>query len=391
MNKLFIITGEHSGDIHAGKVVEELKKTCSESEFNNNYTIEGIGGENLKNAGVKLFSDQKKMSAMGVSVKILFDHITLGKRLVDYLTNDYKPDLVLLIDYGAFNLNIAKVLKSKNKNIKIFYYVPPQIWASRKWRINVIKKYVDKVLCIFPFEKQLYESQGIDVHYCGHPLIAQLPAPANRDEFFEKHNLDKNKKLVSIFPGSRVYELKTLMNLFMSSAKILKKLHPDVQFLISHAPNLADDVFNQYLDKVGNDEGITVLKGENHAMLSSSDALILASGTVALEASLYKTPMIISYRGPFILYLIYLAVRCMNRVSLPNIILNQDIVPELIQNDAKPDLIAYNIEKLLYDKEFRDENINGLSKVKELLSEKYSAQEVAQVIQAYAKNIVTKS
>lgn len=383
--KVFIITGEHSGDIHAGKVVEELKKTCSEAEFNSKYTIEGIGGENLKNAGVKLFSDQKKMSAMGVSVKILWDHINLGQRLVDYLINDYKPDLVLLIDYGAFNLNIAKVLKSKNKNIKIFYYVPPQIWATRKWRINVIKKYVDKVLCIFPFEKQLYESQGIDVHYCGHPLIAQLPAPANRDEFFEKHNLDKNKKLVSIFPGSRVYELKTLMNLFMSASKILKKLHPDVQFLISHAPNLADDVFNQYLDKVGNDEGIKVLKGENHAMLSVSDALILASGTVALEASLYKTPMIISYRGPLLLYLIYLAVRCINMVSLPNIILNQDIVPELIQNYAKPDLIAYNIEKLLYDKEFRDEHINGLSKVKELLSEKYSAHEVAQVIQAYAK------
>lgn len=368
--KIFIITGEHSGDIHAGKVVNELRKTCPD------LIIEGIGGENLKNAGVKLFSTQEKMSVMGVSFKILKDHITLGKRVVDYLTNEYKPDLVLLIDYGAFNLNVAKFLKKNNKDIKIYYYIPPQIWATRKWRIKVVKKYVDKVLCIFPFEKEMYEKEGIDVHYCGHPLISQLPEPTNRDEFLERHGLDKNKKLVSIFPGSRVYELKTLMNIFLKAAKILKTMHPDIQFLVSHAPNLPDDVFNKYLKETG----FKVIKGENHAMLSASDALILASGTVALEAALYQTPMIISYRGPWILYAIYLAVRCISRVSLPNIILNKDVVPELIQSKAKSDLIAYNIEKLLYDEEARQEQINYLGEVKELLSDKVSSQEAAQEI-----------
>lgn len=370
--KIFIITGEHSGDIHASKVVDELKKACPDTDL----VIEGIGGENLKNAGVKLFSDQKKMSAMGITPKILIDHITLGARLVKYLTKEFKPDLVLLIDYGAFNLNIAKILKKSNKNLKIYYYIPPQIWASRKWRINVVKKYVDKVLCIFPFEKELYESQGIETHYCGHPLISQIPPPANRDEFFEKHGLDKNKKLVSIFPGSRVYELKTLMKLFIESAKILKNLHPDVQFIISHAPNLADDVFDKYLDETE----FKVIKGENHAMLSVSDALILASGTVTLEAALYKTPMIISYKGPWFLYLIYLAVRCINRVSLPNIIANKDIVPELVQSKAKADIIAYEIEKLLYDTDDREKHIEELSKVGELLSDKNSSFEAANEI-----------
>lgn len=368
--KIFIITGEHSGDIHASKVVNELRKTYPD------LIIEGIGGENLKNAGVKLFSDQKKMSAMGLSLKIIIDHLTLGKRLVDYLTKEFKPDLVLLVDYGAFNLNIAKFLKRNNKNIKIYYYIPPQIWATRKWRINVVKKYVDKVLCIFPFEKEMYESAGINVHYCGHPLISQLPAPADREEFFERHGLDKNKKLVSIFPGSRVFELKNLMKLFMKSVEILKKMHPDIQFLISHAPNLSDDVFNKYLDKTE----FKVIKGENHAMLSVSDALILASGTVALEACLYKTPMIISYRGPWLLYFIYLAVRCINKVSLPNIIGGKYIVPELLQMNAKPDLIAYNIEKLLYDEEYREKNIDELGQVKSLLSEKNSSYEAAQEI-----------
>lgn len=372
MKKIFIITGEHSGDIHASKVVEELRKTYSDSQL----VIEGIGGENLKNAGVKLFSSQEKMSAMGISLKILLDHLNLGTNVVNYIKNEFKPDLVLLIDYGAFNLNIAKVLKKDNKDLKIYYYIPPQIWASRKWRINVIKKFVDKVLCIFPFEEEIYEKQGIDVHYCGHPLTFHLPPPANRDEFFEKHGLDKNKKLVSIFPGSRVFELKTLMNIFVKSAKILQKLHPDIQFLISHAPNLADGVFNKYLK----DTDFKVIKGENHAMLSVSDALILASGTVALEASLYKTPMIISYKGPWPLYFIYLAVRCINRVSLPNIILNKDVVPELIQGNAKPDIIAYNIEKMLYDNEYRDAHIDGLKEVKELLSDKNSSVEAASEI-----------
>lgn len=365
--KLFIITGEHSGDIHAGKVVEEIKKTCPD------LIIEGIGGENLKNAGVKLFSGQENMSAMGISLKILIDHLTLGKRVVDYLTKEYRPDIVLLIDYGAFNLNIAKFLKKNNKNLKIYYYIPPQIWATRKWRINVIKKFVDKVLCIFPFEKAMYEEKGIKTHYCGHPLIAQLPAPAIKNEFFERHGLDSNKKLVSIFPGSRVFEIKNLMTIFVESAKILQKLHPDIQFIVSQAPNLSDKVFDQYAKTVD----FKVIKGENHAMLSVSDALILASGTVALEAAIYNTPMIISYKGPWLFYLIYLLVRCINRVSLPNIILNQDVVPELVQAKAKPDLIAYNIERLLYDDDVREKQINDLKQVKTLLSENYSASEVA--------------
>lgn len=368
--KLFIITGEASGDMHAARVVEEIRK------INSDFEIEGIGGENLKAMGVKLFSNQDKMSAMGLSPKILFDHLTLGARLVKYLCEDYKPDIVLLIDYGAFNLNVAKFLKKKNKDIKIYYYIPPQIWASRKWRINAIKKYVDKVLCIFPFEQDLYGSYGIDYHYCGHPLVAQLPPPANREEFFKKHGLDLNKKLVSVFPGSRALELKMLMKLFVKSAKLLQKLHPDVQVVISHAPNLSDKVFDKYLK----DTDFKVIKGENHAMLSCSDALILASGTVALEASFYNTPMIISYRGPWILYWAYLLVRCITRVSLPNIILDKDVVPELVQGLAKADIIAYNIEKYLYNDDDIEFMTQNLAKVKELLSNKYSAYEVAKQI-----------
>lgn len=375
--KIFIITGEHSGDIHAGKVVEELRKIYSDVE------VEGIGGENLKNAGVKLFSGHEKMSVMGVSPKVLIDHLNLGKRVVDYIRNEFKPDLVLLIDYGAFNLNVAKVLKSDKKtDFKIYYYIPPQVWATRKWRINTIKKYVDKVLCIFPFEKPMYDEYKINNHYCGHPLSSQLPEKADRDEFFDRHGLDKNKKLVSIFPGSRVFELSHLMNVFIKSARKLKENHPDVQFLISQAPNLSDKVYMKYLEKSELKDEFTVIKGENHAMLSVSDALILASGTVSLEACLYQTPMIIAYRGPWVAYLLYRLVRCIDKVCLPNIIAGKFIVPELIQAKLSVNQITANIEKLLYDNESRETMIRDLTAVKELLVAKKSSFEVAQEIKA---------
>ena len=369
MKKIFIITGEYSGSMHATKVVECLKSQYPDIQ------IEGIGDSSLEKAGVKLFENHSKMSAMGLTPKILIDHIFLGKRVVDYITKEYKPDLVLLIDYGAFNLNVSKFLK--RNGIKTFYYIPPQVWASRKWRINVIKKNIDKVLCIFPFEVDLYKNMGIDTHYCGHPLVKQLPEKANKDEFFEKHNLDKNKKLVSIFPGSREFELHFLMKLFIKSAKLLQKKYPDLQFIISHAPNLSDKVYDKYLK---GDNTFKVIKGENQALLSVSDALILASGTVALEATLYNVPMIVSYRGPLLFFLIFLLVKCTKLISLPNIILGRKVVPEILQYCATPKNISNEIEKLLFNEEYRQKHIEGLSEVKELLSDKYSAQEVAGTI-----------
>lgn len=368
MKKLFIITGEYSGDIHASHVVKELRK------INPDIEIEGIGGDNLRNAGVKLFSDQKKMGAVGLSPKIILDHFTLGKRVVDYLIKDYNPDLVLLIDYGVFNLNISKFLKKAG--IKVFYYIPPQVWASRKWRINTIKNNIDEVLCIFPFEKEMYEKYGIKCHYCGHPLVSQLASKADKNEFFDKHGFDKNKKLVSIFPGSREFELKNLMKVFVKTAQYLQKKHPDLQFCISHAPNLSDKVYNKYL----NNTPFPVIKGENQALLSVSDALILASGTVALEACLYRTPMIIAYRGPWLFYFIYLIVRCIKRVSLPNIIADKSIVPEILQGDVNVQKISYEIEKLLYNRDYRENNIQELGGVKSLLSDKVSSREAANVI-----------
>ena len=365
MKKLFIITGEHSGDMHAGKVVEVLKSQNPE------IIIHGIGGDNLKNTGATIFCDHSKMAGFGLNFKMVVEHLMLEKDVCDYILDEFKPDAVLLIDYGTFNLRVAKRLKGKG--IKVLHYIPPQVWASRKWRIKGIKKFVDKVLCIFPFEVEMYQKEGIDVHYCGHPLVKQLPPKADKVAFFEKYGLDINRPLVSIFPGSRPLELAFLAKTFIISAKVLQNKHPELQFCISHAPNLKDSVFDKYIK----DTDFRVIKGDNHALLSVSDSLILASGTVALEASLYKTPMLIGYKGPWIIYLIYLLVRCIKKVSLPNIVTGKDIVAELVQGKFTVENIVYETEKLLYDKNYREVQISQLAEVKDCLSEKYSAEEVA--------------
>ena len=358
--KLFIVTGEHSGDIHAANVAREL------FELNPDIEIEGIGGKHLESAGVKIFSPVDKMSAVGLSLKIILDHLKLGKRLIEYLENEYKPDLVLLVDYGAFNLALSKELKKRG--FKSFYFIPPQVWASRKWRLRTIKKNIDKVLTIFPFEEDFYSQYKIDNVYVGHPLTGNLPDPANKQEFFARHGLDMNKKLISVFPGSRMFEIKFLLNVFVGAVKILEKKFNDVQFVFSHASNLKKDAFSV---------PYKTITGENQELLSVSDCAILASGTVALECAMYETPMIIAYRGPILFYLIYLLVRQIKKACLVNIISRKDIVPEFLMFDCESKKIAKGIENIMKNPQIQ---INQLRDFKEMMSNKKCTFEVAKII-----------
>ena len=362
--KIFIITGEFSGDNHASKVVRELKKL-----YNNDIIIEGVGESNLEREGVKLLVNHSKMGKMGLTPKTIIEHIAIGKKIINYLKNEFKPDLVLLVDYGAFNLQISKHLKKAG--IKTYYFIPPQIWASRKYRIKTIKKNIDKVLTIFPFEKEFYSKEGINVEYVGHPIVSELPECNNRDEFFEKHNLDKNKKLISVFPGSRMFEIKFLLNVFLKTVRLIEKTRNDVQFVFSHANSLSDNAF-----KVP----YKTIKNENHQLLAYSDFLILASGTVALEASIYETPMIIAYRGPLFFYLVYLLVRNIKKACLVNIITGKDYVDEFIMFDANPNKMANAVNNILDNKEKRDYIIKGCRETKELLNKGLCAYHVASII-----------
>ena len=371
MKKLFIITGEYSGDRHAADVVRELKKINPELE------IEAVGGSNLQAEGVKLFCDHSKMSAMGFNWKIILSHIFLGRTVANYLKNEYKPDMVLLVDYGGFNLNLSKDLSKYG--FKIYYYIPPQIWASRKWRLNTVKKCINKVLTIFPFEKDMYEKIGVDVEFVGHPLLAQIPEKPNRNDVFDKNGFDRNKKLISIFPGSRVFEIKNLLKLFLDSAKLIKDKEDNVQFAIAQAPTIKDELIQPIIAEYP-ELNIKVLKNQNYELLASADALVLASGTVALEAALYETPMIISYKGPMYLYLVYRLVRCIKRVCLPNIIMDEDIVPELIQKHATPEKVSSNILYILNNEEYKNKMVNSLKNVKQKLMTSGAAQKTAKII-----------
>lgn len=363
MKKLFIITGEYSGDKHASGVVRELLK------LNPDLQIEGIGGENLKNAGVKLFSDHSKMGKVGLTPKIILDHFSLGKRVLDYLKNSYKPDLILMVDYGTFNLTLSKPLK--DAGFRCFYFIPPQVWASRKWRLKAIKRNIEHVFTIFPFENQMYEKAGINATYVGHPLAQELAPKADRADFFARHGLDAKKRLLAVFPGSRAFEIKYLLDDFISAAKIVQQACPDVQVAFSQAPNLPDSIFKGKL------KDFKVIKGENQALLSVSDALILASGTVALEAALYETPMLIAYRGPIFFYLVYLLLRAVKKACLVNIITGKDIVEEFLMFDSTSEKIAKGALKILNDKAAAEAQIEGLHEVRQILGDKHCVVEVA--------------
>ncbi len=379
--KIFIVTGEHSGDLHASFIVKELKK------INSDIQIEAIGGGNLQNEGVKLFCDHSKMAVVGLdAIKSLFSHIKLGKNLIDYLKNEYKPDLVLLIDYGGFNLRIAKELKKRG--IEIFYYISPQVWASRKGRINTIKKYISKIMLILPFEENLYKQKGINAEYVGHPLISQLPVHPDKEEFIKENHLDPNKKIVGIFPGSRKMEINYLLPIFLKTVCKINEHSGKVQFCIAQAPNLPDKLFDKYLENFvqKNNLDIKLLKNRNHALLANSDVVIAASGTITLEATLYNTPIVISYKGPYIAYLVYLLIRYIKFAALPNIIAGKEVVKEFIQHKANPELIANEVLALLHNKNKREKMIYEMGQIREQLGDKIASREVAGIINQYLIN-----
>jgi len=385
MKKIFIVTGEHSGDIHASYVVRELKKLIPDVE------IEAVGGKNLEAEGVKLFSDHSNMGVVGTdAIKAIFSHIMLGNNVVHYLKDQYKPDLVLLIDYGGFNLRLAKVLNENG--IKVYYYISPQIWASRKGRLSKIKKYISKMMLILPFEEKIHKAAGVNAEYVGHPLVSQLQFDFNREDFINKNNLDLNKKIVGIFPGSRKMEINYLLDIFLNAAAKVHSECKNIQFCIGQAANINDDLFQSHLKKYP-DLDIKIIKNQNHALLSCSDVLMLASGTITLEATLYKTPMVVSYKAPIIAYSLYRLLRYIEFVSLPNIIAGKKIVQELLQFNAKPDLIAEEVLGLLNNNQKRNNMTAELSKVKDQLGNKVSSYEVARNIKEFlfmSSNILEK-
>lgn len=373
--KVFISTGEHSGDIHASHVIKELKKLSADIE------IAGIGGSEMNKAGARLIHDHSDMAVVGIdSFKKVPQHIFLIFKILQFFKTDFTPNLILLVDYGGFHLRLAKILKFFN--YKIFYYITPQVWASRRKRVNTIKKYIDKVFLIFPFEEEIYNNASIDNHFVGHPLVSQLPEATLKPDFCMEYGFDPSLPLIGICPGSRKVEIKLLLENYLETAWLISKKIPDAQFCIAQSESISDDYMTNFISQSQfyNTLNVKLIKNKTHQILSASDFLILKSGTVTLEAAIYQTPMIISYKSYRIPYYIYLYLRDIKVFGLPNIVTGKTIVPEFLQKNLIPEQMAKTAINLIDDTPERKTMLENLAEVNKALTKNVASAKVAEII-----------
>ena len=360
---VLIITGEASGDMYAARLVAEMQQTNPDLYFF------GMGGDNLRKAGVEILVDAKDLAVVGL-VEILskFNTIYSAFNIIKIILKKNPPDLIILIDYPGFNLRVAKM--AKKYNIKVLYYISPQIWAWRKNRIYTIKKYVDHMAVILPFEAKIYEEAKIPVTFVGHPIVEQVtPSP---------HPLPQARegKLICLMPGSRSSEIKYLLPIILESARILKLKYPTLQFILPIAPTILISEIDFYL-KNYTELNIQLVHNKTYDAIKSSHAVITASGTATLEIALLGVPMVIIYKLAKLSYLIFKKLAKINYIGLCNIIAQDKIVPELIQGNANPEKIAFEIKRFLEDPEYYALTKKHLAEMKIKLGEPGASKKVA--------------
>ncbi len=351
LKRLFIITGDVSGDSHASVLVRQFQQQDPALE------IQAVGGKALRETGIPILYPQEKMGVFGLAIfQALWSHYQLGKKLLQHF-RAWRPDAVLLIDYGMFNLWMAKQLKPLG--IKIFYYIPPQVWASRPGRLKTIKAYVDHVFCIFPFEKTWYDRHGIPNTYVGHPLVQTLPPSPDRHVFCESHGLDPTLPIIGIFPGSRKSEFKRLLPPMMGALRLIQQDSPvPLQFVLVRSPAIPEVFFQKIfrpLQPYARQVQFQMLKGENHAILALSQAVMVASGTVTLEAALYQTPAVIAYKLPWLDYQVAKRLVTVPYIGLPNLLSEggEGFLPELLMDQVTPQKLAEAMRPYLHASEER--------------------------------------
>lgn len=329
---IFIVAGEASGDMYGADLVKEMLNIYPDLCF---Y---GIGGNKLKEAGVELIADAAKISVVGLTEVLskLSNFFKIIKNLKDKL-DALKPALVILIDFPDFNLNIV-ARQAKKRNIKIFYYISPQVWAWRKGRIKQIKKLVDKMAVILPFEVDLYAENNFGVNYVGHPLVDIVKVNVSKVEARRKLGLSEDKTTIGLLPGSRTAEIKSLLPEMMQAVQILKKNIKNVQFILPKADTLDEAIINEIISKY--DIEIKIIAGRTYEAISCCDLAVVTSGTATLETGLLGVPMIIVYKVSLLSYLIGRLVINVKNIGLVNIIAGKTVVPEFIQKDASGRQIA---------------------------------------------------
>jgi lipid-A-disaccharide synthase len=371
INRVLIIAGDPSADLHGAGVVNELRRRIS------GLDVYGIGGDRMKNAGMELIYNLNDLSFMGFIeiVKHLPFLRQVEKNLGDALVSR-RPDLVLLMDYPGFNLRFAR--RVKEHGIPAIYYISPQVWAWGKKRLKKMRHCINKMLVIFPFEKELYEKENIPVEFVGHPLLDVMRVRLTRSEFILEHQLQEGKKIVGLFPGSRIQEVERMLPVMLQAAQLIRAQN-DIQVAVSKAPNLPADCYGHFLN-TGLNRDVRLVEERTYELMKYSYAAIVTSGTATLETACFETPMVIVYKASMISYLIgrlLVSVKC---IGLVNIVAGEKIVPELIQHEANAEAIASAINQFLEKPALADEVRNELAKVKGKLGAPGAAGRVAEIL-----------
>ncbi len=340
---LFIFVGDLSADRHTAVLIRELKNMAPDLE------IWGVGGDAMARAGAHILYNCANFACVGIfevlrQLPFLYrlrqEMIAeIGRRL---------PDAVLLVDFAGFNLNLARQLKRLYPALPLIYFISPQVWGSRPWRMRTIMGTISKMLVIFPFEEPLYRRQGVAATFVGHPLLKNLPAldaRQARQELCLKLSLDPEFPLIAVFPGSRSQEIEDLVPVVRQAVEWMLGQRPDTQFLVSQANAVIarelERMVIPWLESQPQGHKVRLVKPEDgYKAMAASDIVWAKSGTTTLEAALYSKPMVIFYRGNWLSYLLFLIFKQVKNVGWPNLLAGKTVVPELLQLDCRAELLV---------------------------------------------------
>lgn len=356
--RVMIVAGEASGDIYGAGLVRAVHAADPAFRFF------GIGGPRMREAGCETLVDSADMAVVGL-VEVLkhFDVIAVAFLKLKKILQEDPPELLILIDYPGFNLRLAKI--AKRAGVKVLYYISPQIWAWRQGRVRKIKRLVDHMAVILPFEASFYERAGVPVSFVGHPMADLVAVTSSRPEAAASFGLDPSRPIVGLFPGSRRSEVSRLLPTIVAAAQLLQTRFPQVQFVLPLASTLDDADIAPWL--AGHDLPLTITRERIHDLIRVCDAVISVSGTVTLEVALVGTPLVIIYKLAALTFQLAKRLVKVEHIGLCNIVAGETVAPELIQNEASPERIATEIGSLLADKELNTATRARLARVRERL------------------------
>lgn len=333
---LLLSAGEASGDMYAGRLAEALKQRMDVALF-------GMGGPHMRAAGVEIINDYSEVSVVGITevLKRLPSLRRAMKRLV-HEAERRRPPIAILTDFPGFHLRLARKLAPRG--IRNVYYICPQFWAWRPWRVNLVRRRFARALCIFPFEEKFYTDAGVPVKFIGHPLVGNVKATLTRELFCKKHGLDSARRMITILPGSRRGEIAHHLPVLVEALAEIQRLLGHLEIVIAVAPGLD---FTRLETKFPPDWRVRLIKGETYNALAAADLAIVSSGTATVESALLGVPMIVIYRlSPLTAQLAKPLVRT-KFFSMVNLIAGRLVVPELIQDEFTPRRLAAEAERLL--------------------------------------------